>query len=124
MFEVPSDRSKPAEPTSDVQSRIGSHPDPVEQVSQVPESQVAQPKIESVQDTPADDRYQEFREWCERRRTNWPDSKDFFLSDNEALLTIDIDGPYPSNPRRTKKDYAWVPNALWEIFNSDLKQSL
>jgi hypothetical protein len=36
------------------------------------------------------------------------------------LLIIDIEDSYPSNPCKTKKDYSWVPNALWEIFNRSL----
>ena len=29
--------------------------------------------------------------------------------------------PSSSNPCKTKKDYSWVPNALWEVFDSSLK---
>jgi hypothetical protein len=122
MSEVTSDRSKPTEAANDLRTLIESQPDHDEQVTRLPESsQATQPEIDASEGAPADDYFEDFREWCERRRTNWPDSKDDFLSDLECLLVIDIEDSYPSNPCTTKKDYSWVPNALWEIFNSSLR---
>ena len=104
MSEVTSDRSKPTTAANDLRTLIESQPDHDEQVTQLPESsQATQPEIDASEGAPADDYFEEFREWCERRRTNWPDSKDDFLSDNECLLIIDIDDSYPSNPCKTKK---------------------
>jgi hypothetical protein len=122
MSEVTSDRSKPTEAANDLRTLIESQPDHDEQVTQVPESsQATQPEVDASEGAPAGDYFVDFREWCERRRTHWPDSGDDFLSDKECLLIIDIEDSYPSNPCKTKKDYSWVPNALWEIFNSSLK---
>jgi hypothetical protein len=125
MSDVPMDRLNPTEATESLYQAIKSRRDRAEHATQLQEStqaiQATQLKVESEQGAPADDYFEEFREWCERRRTNWPDSKDDFLSDNECLLIIDIEDSFPSNPCKTKKDYSWVPNALWEIFNSSLK---
>jgi hypothetical protein len=122
MSEVTSDRSKPTEAANDLRTLIESQPDHDEQVTQLLESsQATQPEINADEGAPAEDDFEEFREWCERRRTHWPDSKDDFLSDLECLLIIDIEDSYPLNHCKTKKDYSWVPNALWEIFNGSLK---
>jgi hypothetical protein len=131
MSDVPMDRFKPTEATESLYQAIKSRCDRAEHATQLQESPqtiqatpatlATQLEVESEQGSSLDDYFEEFREWCERRRTNWPDSKDDFLSDNECLLIIDIEDSYPSNPCKTKKDYSWVPNALWEIFNSSLK---
>jgi hypothetical protein len=122
MSDVPMDRFNPTEATESLYQAIKSRRDRAVSATQLPESAPAtQLEIESEQNSSLDDGYEEFRDWCERRRTNWPDSKDDFLSDPECLLIIDIEDSYPSNPCKTMKDYSWVPNALWEIFNSSLK---
>jgi hypothetical protein len=122
MSDFLTDHSKPTEAPESLSPAIESHRDPVGSAAQLPEStQATQLEVESEQGSSLDDGFEEFREWCERRRTRWPDSKDYFLSDLECLLIIDIEDSYPSNPCKTKKDYSWVPNALWEVFNSSLK---
>ena len=121
MSDAPVDRLKPTKATailSEFTEPSHAHGEHAAEPSEP--SQDDQPEIESEQGTSSADRFQEFREWCERRRTQWPDSKDDFLSDKECLLIIDIEDSYPSNPCKTKKDYSWVPNALWEIFNRSL----
>jgi len=122
MSDVPTDRIKPTEATESLYQAIKSRRERAELSTQLPEStQATQLEVESEQGSSLDDGFEEFREWCERRRTHWPDSKDYFLNDLECFLLIDIEDSYPSNPCKTKKDYSWVPNALWEVFNSSLK---
>jgi hypothetical protein len=122
MSDFLSDHSKPTEAPESLSPAIKSHRDLVGSSTQLPDStQATQLEVESEQGSSLDDCFEEFREWCERKRTRWPDSKDYFLSDLECLLIIDIEDSYPSNPCKTKKDYSWVPNALWEVFNSSLK---
>lgn len=68
-----------------------------------------------------DDSFDEFREWCENKRTCWPTELDTFLSYCEFMLAKDLGEPNSSRGSHTRRDYFWVPSVLCDIFHSTLE---
>jgi hypothetical protein len=115
------DRFKPTEAAEGLPHTIGLRGDGAEHPTHHSDLvQATEPEAESQQDSSTDDAFQEFREWCEYRRTSWPGSFGEFLSDDEYMLAGDISDAYPHSSCKTKKDYSWVPAALSNIFDSSL----
>jgi len=70
-----------------------------------------------------DDSFDEFREWCEYKRTCWPTSLGTFLSYCEFMLAMDLGEPTSSRGSHTHCDYSWVPSVLCDIFHSSLESA-
>lgn len=111
------DRIKQADTPESLHQSTRAHPDPVGQASE--QSEPAQPETWLEENT-QDHRYDEHYQWCEHKRTHWPDSEESFLSYYDFGIAKDLGDPENSNHYKTKKDYSWVPSVLCDIFYSDL----
>jgi len=135
-------RFKPSPATESLYQAIKAHRDRAEHATQVSDpSPIAQPVADSVvpsapstphiqpsaassnseQSASVDDIYAEFREWCEAKRTCWPNSLVEFLSYCEFMFAKDLGDPHTNRSRQTRRDYSWVPSVLCDIFHSSLK---
>ncbi len=67
------------------------------------------------------DNFDEFREWCENKRTCWPTELGTFLSYCEFMFAKDLGEPNSGRGHHTRRDYSWIPSVLCDIFHSTLE---